>query len=373
MGRRPARALPGVAAILAVSACMSSYLMTPGPVPGRACPGAGGPEWYLPEAPADNDRLEDWCVTVGPALVREQPPGAFDVLRPGDVVTVLSWNVAAGGGELRRFLEREGGLRCDGPRSALAPEAGHFILLVQEAFRRSAEVPEAPDRGVIPRAVAEGDRPGARPDIVEVSEGCGLALVYVAAARNGARSDAGRREDRGVAILSTLPLSDVRFIELPYEAARRVAVAATVRDAEGGGVRLVNLHLTSASPPARTLVTGNGSRLRQGLAVADALRLMEEGARAEGNGDEAGVTTLLAGDFNTWSDNETTRLRLRHLFPDSPPPLDRPTRGAFPTDHILVREGPAGAPRALVGTYARLAERYHSDHHGIRIRVEFPR
>jgi endonuclease/exonuclease/phosphatase family metal-dependent hydrolase len=121
------------------------------------------------------------------------------------------------------------------------------------------------------------------------------------------------------------------------------------------------------------LVTGNGSRLRQGLAAADALRLAEETGRSSGSQDEGSLTTLLAGDFNTWSGTETTLLRLRDQFPDSPPPLGVPTRGAFPTDHILVREGSAGAPVALNAEYARVEDRYHSDHHGVRIGVRFPR
>jgi len=339
---------------------------------GRSCPEPAD-AWYFPEEASDNRVLEEWCASVGPPVVAPGPSGAFSDLEPGAELTTWSWNVAAGAGDLRQFLQHEVDLRCAGPQSVLEPGAGHFALLVQEAFRRSSEVPEASDASVIPRAVAEESRPGGRPDIVEVADQCGLALVYVAAARNGDGSDGGMREDRGVAILSTLPLSDVWFIELPYEAARRVAVAATVRDAAGRGVRLVNVHLTSAPPPARMLATGSGSRLRQSLAVADALGLLEETGRSTGSEDDGGPTTLLGGDFNTWSDSETALIHLRDRFPDSPPALDLPTRGAFPTDHILVREGPVGSPEALDASYARVEERYHSDHHGIRLDVRFPR
>ncbi len=136
-------------------------------------------------------------------------------------------------------------------------------------------------------------------------------------------------------------------------------------------MRLVNVHLTSAPPPARMLVTGNGSRLRQGLAVADAVLQMEEpdleGADAAGPVPSA----LLAGDFNTWSNSETTLLRLRDMFPDSPPPLDQPTRGAFPTDHILFRQGEGVAARILASSYTRTEERFHSDHHPIGVRLHF--
>jgi endonuclease/exonuclease/phosphatase family metal-dependent hydrolase len=371
-GRSARRALSSSIASLIIAGCVPSHRMTPELVPGRSCPDSAD-AWYFPEEASDNRVLEAWCASVGPPVLVLRPSGAFPDLEPGADLTAWSWNVAAGAGDLRRFLQLEVGLRCAGPQSVLEPGAGHFALLVQEAFRRSSEVPEAAEPSVIPRAVAEEGRPGGRPDIVEVAERCGLALVYVAAARNGGGSDGGMREDRGVAILSTLPLSDVWFIELPYEAARRVAVAATVRDAAGRGVRLVNVHFTSAPPPARMLVTGNGSRLRQSLAVADALALVEETGRSAGSEDDGGLTTLLAGDFNTWSDSETALIHLRERFPDSPPALDLSTRGAFPTDHILVREGPAGAPEALDASYARVEERHNSDHHGIRLGVRFPR
>jgi len=344
--------------------------MTSEPAPGRACPEPAD-AWYFPREAADNRTLEAWCASVGPPIVRLTPSAAFPGLEAAGYLMTWTWNVAAGGGDVLRFLVEQADLRCAGMRSSLEPGGSPFVLLVQEAFRRSEDVPEAADPDLIPRAVAEEEHAGGRRDIVEIAEACGLSLVYVAASRNGDATSGGRREDRGVAILSTLPLSDPWFIELPYEAARRVAVGATVRDGSGHVLRLVNVHLTSATPPARTLATGNGSRLRQGLAVADAVEQMEAASPTDGDGGEPAPSTLLAGDFNTWSDSETTLLRLRELFPDSPPSLGRPTRGAFPTDHILFREGPAGSPEALNETYVRLEDPFHSDHHPVRIRVRF--
>lgn len=367
------RVLPAAIASLALAGCMPSYSMTHALAPGRTCPGSDGRTWYFPEGAADNVRLEDWCVTVGPPIVRLQPIGAFPDLEPGADLTTWSWNVAAGGGDMRRFLAEEAALQCAGPASVLGPGATHFALLVQEAFRQSADVPESADPGLIPRAAVEEMRPGDRPDIVDIAEECGLSVAYVAASRNGDAAAGGEREDRGVAILSTLPLSDPWFMELPYEAARRVAVGATVREGSGHGLRLVNVHLTSAPPPARLLATGNGSRLRQGLAVADALRQVEAAGSEPGAAGDFTPSTLLAGDFNTWSDSETTLLRLRDLFPDSPQPLDRPTRGAFPTDHVLFRQGDGDAATISTSSYARVEERFHSDHYPVRVRVRFHR
>ena len=336
--------------------------MTSDVAPGRSCPDVSGNAWYLPEAEGGQGRLEDWCGTVAPPVVLPEPTANFGGLRSGDTLTVVSWNIDVGGGDVPAFLETELGVACDGNSSRLAAGAAHFVLLVQEAFRRSNDIPETPPGATIPRAVAEDERPGERLDAVEVASRCGLSLVYLAAARNGSDQRDGEREDKGVAVLSTLPLEDVFFIELPYEAARRVAASATVRDESGRRLRLANLHLISAVGPSRALTTGNGSRLRQGMAVADALGQAEAG-------DEP-ISTLLAGDFNTWSNRETTLRRLREQFPDSPPPLEEGTHGAFPTDHILFRAG-SGGVALRESSYSRLEESYHSDHHPILVRVRF--
>ena len=351
-----------ISAAAAFVACMPSHRMTPDVAPGRSCPDVSEHAWYLPEAKGGQDRLNDWCRTVGPPVVSPEPTANFGGLPSGDTLTVVSWNVDVGGGDVAAFLETELRLACDGSSSRLASGADHFVLLVQEAFRRSNEIPETPSGATIPRAVVEDERPGERLDAVEVAARCGLSLVYVAAARNGSEPNDGKREDKGVAILSTLPLGDVFFVELPYEAARRVAAMATVRDESGRRLRLANLHLISAAGPSRALTTGNGSRLRQGLAVSDAVDQAEAGGEP--------ISTLLAGDFNTWSDRETTLRRLREQFPDSPPPLEEGTHGAFPTDHILFRSGSEGVV-LRENSYVRLEERYYSDHHPIQVELRF--
>jgi len=355
-----------------LAGCMPSHLMTPDLAAGRSCPDAAKQTWNFPETAEDQARLEDWCRTVGPPVVSPEPTANFGDLLSGAELTVISWNVDVGGGYVVDFLEAELGVACDGNQSRLAAGAAHFALLVQEAFRRSNEIPENQQGPTIPRAVAENERPGERLDAVEVAARCGLSLVYVAAARNGSEPRDGLREDKGVAILSTLPLEDVFFIELPYEAARRVAAVSTVRDASGRRLRLANVHLISTSGPARTLTTGNGSRLRQGLALVDALDQLEA-QRAGGDSTEPHPTsTVLAGDFNTWSDRETTLRHLRESFSDSPPPLGKGTHGSFPTDHILFRKSDtAGVPYLVEGSYLRVEDRYHSDHHAIMARVEF--
>jgi len=347
--------------------------MTPTPTSGRSCPSADAPvSWYYPDTEGDNRQLQAWCVTVGPTVVSFVPDAHFGTLQRGDTLTIAVWNSNVGAGDLQGFLKRELGLRCSASASSLDPGAPQFALLVQEAFRRSADIPTDPPGGVMPPAVAEEPRPGPRTDTIEIAEECGLSLVYVAAARNGSQEREGMREDKGVAILSTLPLSDVIGIELPFEASRRVAIAATVHDAGGDSLRLVNVHFISSAGPARVLTTGNDSRPRQAAAAVDALR-RAEAERAGGLPElDYPMSTVLAGDLNTWSDAETALLQLREYFPDSPPPLEVPTRGRFPTDHLLFRSsGTPGSPRLLEGSYQRIEDRYNSDHHAVLARVVF--
>jgi hypothetical protein len=80
----------------------------------------------------------------------------------------------------------------------------------------------------------------------------GFAVLYAPSMRNGegdARDEHGAAEDRGNAIVSTLPLEDPRVIELPLERQRRVAAAATVA---GQSVRsrwqleIVDVHLDTS-------------------------------------------------------------------------------------------------------------------------------
>ena len=105
-----------------------------------------------------------------------------------------------------------------------------------------------------------------------------------------------------------------------------------------------------SSTLARTLISGNATRLRQALGLAEALESTEN------------PVTILGGDFNTWSASEATLKRLALEFPDSPPWDGRPTRGAFPTDHILYRSVQGSRIDLVEESYGRLEENYGSDH-----------
>lgn len=351
----------------AAGACMPSADITPDLRADRACPGAetgpAGVDWYFPAHAGDNERLERWCASLGPVLLGTAPAAPFGPLRPGDALVVAVWNTDAGAGYVTAFLEAELGVQCEGDGSSLRDGALPFVLLIQEALRRSNDIPDVPKSDVTPPPVKENTHPGPRLDVVEVARRCGLSYFYAPAARNDYRQRDGMREDKGNAILSTLPLADPAVVELPFEAARRVVPFATVGGASGDSVRVASVHLITTPPPWRALRTGGSSRYRQALGLVDALRRIDDDRSAATSGRHR-LATVVAGDLNTWSSRETTLRYLREHFPDSPPPLAETTRGPFPTDHLLFGTA-AGAAELIPGSYRRIDDPYYSDHHPI--------
>ena len=359
--------LAALATVLGVSGCLPASdvaRLTPG---NRACTvSATGPgvSWYGPAGAGDAANLEEWCRTVGPAVFQSRPPAAtFDggptgvgLGTSGDVL-VASWNPNAGAGDLLRFIEDELGHSCASGR----PES-HFVLLLQEALRRSPDIPATGPSRAIPPPVSESPRGSERVDVVRGAQRCGLSLFYVAAARNGAGEREGLREEKGNAILSSLPISDPAVVELPFEGARRVSAVATVTAPTGDSFRVASVHFLSSARPWRVLTTGNASRLREASGLLEALDHIEA--------ETGALPTIAAGDLNTWSMRETALLHLRDHFEDSPDPLDEPTRGSFPTDHILFRSGPSSLAEIPSESYRRIDDTYNSDHHPVIAALE---
>ena len=187
----------------------------------------------MPDGQADQVRLDRWCDSVGAPVVDLVNP---DPVRIGRLL-VVSWNVGVGAGRLAALVDL---LRARTPKPA-SGEVG-LVVLLQEAFRAGPAVPEDVPVGVdVPGAIRPG-RPTA--DIVEVARTLGMSLVYVPSMRNGAGTSPYEREDRGNAILSTEPLSDITAFELPFAKQRRVVVAATATvRGSGQRVRVVAGHL----------------------------------------------------------------------------------------------------------------------------------
>jgi endonuclease/exonuclease/phosphatase family metal-dependent hydrolase len=251
--------------------------MTSTPASCRATAPAGGMVWLEPTDEDDRRALRRWCDAVG-EVVRHVPAAASpSAARP---VVVATWNSGVGSGRITTFV---GELRK-------AHADSDLILMMQEAYREG----DPPD--VCAAGTARARRIGAtnRGEEIRVAASTlSLHAVYVPSMRNGIDCAEQPREDRGNAILSTLPLSDIAAIELPFAQQRRVAVAATVHVGTFT-LRVVSVHLDTLRghrrqaeglikaldqlPPANGVIVGGDlnevrrggvSRLRKHLAEAD--------------------------------------------------------------------------------------------------------
>ena len=208
------------------------------------------------------ETLERWCASVGPAVFRSSPPAPADIKR----LVVVTWNVHVGGGRVEDFLKAHWGDR----------DHTGLVLLLEEAYRADDSVPDSLPKGLRVPAVI---RPSPRSlDVIRLAERLNMSATYVPSMRNGSALKAGEREDRGNAILSTEPITDVRAITLPFGKQRRVAVAATItpRGSAMKSMRVIATHFDVGD-----------SRVAQGEAFAD---------RIAGLSD---LPMIIGGDFNS--------------------------------------------------------------------------
>jgi endonuclease/exonuclease/phosphatase family metal-dependent hydrolase len=298
--------------------------------------------WQIHSSPTDRHELDEWCRGVGAPVfsATQSLPALIDSL------PIVTWNIHVGGANVDEFVAALRSGRLTGTPTA------HFVLLLQEVRRNGGGVPVSPGsnaRGT--RQLGRRDI-GPESDIVETARRLGLSLFYVPSMRNG-----GRRhppEDRGNAILTSLPLTEPTAIELPLLAQRRVAVAATIPllDAAGDAraLRVSSVHLDLGARSSRfTSIFGAGRALQAG-ALADAL---------DGYGN-----VIVGGDLNTWSLNRLERglTLMQDGFPDFGGMQDEPTfytAGVLPRrlDHLFLRAADVSGTGPV-----RIADRFGSDH-----------
>ncbi len=312
--------------------------------------------WRTAAPPADGSVLARWCATVGvPVYVATPAAGAANAA--SDTLVVVSWNVHIGGGDVPRLVRdlRAGRLTDGRP-------VRQFVLLLQESYRAGADLPRDPPRDAVPHRIAPSPPEDPRIDVVTTARELGLALLYVPSMRNGMEAAADSvAEDRGNAILSTLPLSDPTALELPFESQRHVPVLATVRGRNGRGdewrLRVASVHLDHRASWRRALASFGAARTQQARALAAAL---------------AREPVLAVGaDLNTWSLSalEGAVRYLRAQFQGTPP---EPRKGTFEwglgvtrrLDHMFFRLPPGW--RVAV---ARVNDRYGSDHFPLLARI----
>jgi endonuclease/exonuclease/phosphatase family metal-dependent hydrolase len=178
-----------------------------------------------------------WRASVGPPVVDRTARKCDDA--PLDSILVISWNTHLGHADVRAFVSdlRNG-------RVVTGRRIYHFVILMQEAFRDGESVPGSVTGSGCTRVMG-----GVGPDIEDIADSLGLAMFYVPSMRNGCSSTP--RQDRGNAILSTLPLSDLKAVELPLVRQRRVAAIAEVSGKTSAGTEwnlvLASVHLENRS------------------------------------------------------------------------------------------------------------------------------
>ena len=340
---------------VAVAGCASHHHATTALPPQTCRDVVPDPEplllWISPTAPRDRHPLSDWCATVGPVLYKRQPPS--DLPAVVDRLAVVTWNVHVGFGDVRELIRRlQSGQYTGGDGIQ------HFVLLLQEAYRRDGGVPARMSlRLRLPTRIGAPNLGKRGADIDRIVTDERLSVLYVPSMRNG--GDADPPEDRGNAIVSTLPLDSPAVIELPFEHQRRAAALAVVegRTRAGSGWRfgVVNVHFDTAL--ALTRGGPLAARRRQAAALVEALAAAPD-------------DMVLGGDFNTWlGSREPASKILRRAFPEGDARATTTWKGPLglraSLDHLLAR----GRAR-LVGV-ARLPDRLGSDHYPMMGIIEF--
>jgi endonuclease/exonuclease/phosphatase family metal-dependent hydrolase len=310
-----------------------------GAAPAPSCRTGAAVAWIV-TAGQDAAALERWCAAVGGPLLR---PAGGTTDRPVDSLVVVSWNVKVGDAAVERFAAD---LRA-GRHTGGHPVAD-FVLLVQEAYRAGDGVPAGAAGMAGPRRQAKA-RPAEAGDIAALAERLGLHLFYVPSMRNGHPADGGPAEDRGNAILSTLPLAEPTAVELGFERQRRVAASAVVSGRTAAGtpwrLQVLSAHLDTGG---RSLPTSPAARRNQARALADAL--------------PGGGAVVLGADLNThFGAREPAVALLRELLPlPHTLPPGRTYQILTPIarlDYLLFRLPPGGT-----GGYHVLSDPYGSDH-----------
>lgn len=271
-------------ALSCIGRTATEYEQTGAPCLARAAQVNGQTVTWFKGRPDDAFQLDRWCRAVGPPILVPQPVAQAASPPALEDLVVVTWNAHMSEGRLAELVSklRSGALSEGKP-------VGHFVLLIQEAYRRGPDVPPFPDDartafGIVPRDATQ-------PDAVAEAAGMGLSVWYVPSMRNGR----DMREDRGNAIVSTEPLRDPRALELPLARQRRVVAGAmiAVRTERGPAqLQVWSAHLEPVSSPETLWVFHNP---RQGQ-VRAILSVLETPA-ATGAAPSAGI--VIGGDFNT--------------------------------------------------------------------------
>jgi endonuclease/exonuclease/phosphatase family metal-dependent hydrolase len=307
--------------------------------------GRSGVRWFTPAASEYRRELDAWCATVGSPVTHEPPTSVIAApphpISPVPRIVLVSWNVHVGGGDIAALVRdlRSGRLTTG--------EVLPFVLLLQEAFRMRDDVPALGNKQPAAPRISPRPPSGRRVSTPDLAKQLGLHAFYVPSMRNG-RGSGDDREDRGCAILSTLPLNELHAVELPFERQRRVAVAARIDDVAGqDDLWLVDVHLENRTGARRVWLESPAARARQARALLK--KFLPDGP------------AVLGGDLNTWASNEPTIELLKDVFDT---PVGEDPRETLPRvgriDYLLAR-----LPSGWAMISRRLDNRYGSDHYPV--------
>ncbi|HEU5208302.1 MAG TPA: endonuclease/exonuclease/phosphatase family protein [Longimicrobiales bacterium] len=318
--------------------------------------------FYVPEGELHQSLLARWCAGVGPAVYQPRRSAEADVARiteeavdsalsalpVADSVLIVAWNNHVGGGALEQFVDdvRAG-------RLTSGDSVHHFVLLLQEVYRNSPDVPAVSPDMLYASGIDEAPAQGNRTDIADWAvRHPELSVFYAPSMRNGPQAGAEQREDRGSAIVTSLPLSEPSAYELPVTRQRRVVPAGVVSGRTSGGepwhMHVASVHLENRPEGARN---PERARFEQIEWLLDAV---PDSGRA-----------VLGGDMNTWmrGPDEVAIWRARQAYPDTPPIPGGPTYQQaggvlrMYLDYLFFRLEDGRATG-----YRRLPDPYGSDH-----------
>lgn len=328
-----------------LSGCAGNYAVVPAQPGERQQAGAPGVSWFTPELASDPVRHGRWRRGVGPPLIVGAPGGA----PVADRLIIVNWNVNVGGGDIPRLFTDL--VTIHGDRTPM-------IFLLQEAYRSGPDVPQSLEPGaIVASAIRRGPSESPREGVESLASSLGLHAYYVPSMRNGGPlvSD----EDRGNAILATMPLGDLCAIELPFERQRRVAVGATVSGTTLTGtpwrLHVVSAHLDSVAGSRRLWFAGSEfARTRQARGLLTAM--------------PADAPLVLGADLNTWFGFLDAAYRTTaRAFPHMPVTDRRPTFGGLlRLDHMFFR-----LDDDWTATYRRAESSYGSDHYPLIGTIDF--
>jgi endonuclease/exonuclease/phosphatase family metal-dependent hydrolase len=305
--------------------------------------------WNVRPERNQRHRLDLQCQTLGPMVLRAGPADRDTGV--SRTLLVVGWNVHVGGGDIDGLLDRlsvgePGGSPFD------------YVLLIEEAYRSGDLIPASVAAGVrVPRRITPQPHGRLRQDIVDLARRRGLALYYVPSMRNGSGKP---YEDRGNAILSTLPLSDLTAIELPMQRQRRVAITATVQgldaDSRPWRLRLATVHLDAFAGARRLWIFATGWRGRQARTIIDALDHAEP--------------AVIGADLNTWLGGRAESAYRR--FVRASPAMHNPWTTAAAVAHGRLDFMFFRLPLGWMETSRRMDARFGSDHRAIVGRIQIP-